>query len=95
MPHDVLPLRGCFVLAQVGLHVTGKDTQGSRLPNSVSAHKTQYLTRSRNGQSVQLEAVRAIPVGHLTFEALWEVDDLDGLEGAPLDAQATPNAHHF
>lgn len=35
---------------------------------------------------MQLEAISTVPVSHLTFEALWQVDNFDCLKGASLDA---------
>lgn len=38
---------------------------------------------------MQLEAISAISVSHLSFKAFGEVDDFDGREGAALDAHTT------
>ena len=38
---------------------------------------------------MQLEAVGAVAMRHLLLQALGQVDNLDGLEGTPLDAHAT------
>lgn len=38
---------------------------------------------------MQLEAISAISVSHLFFKAFGKIDDLDGSEGAALDAHTT------
>ena len=44
---------------------------------------------------MQLEAVCAVTMGHLVLEALGQVDDLNGLEGALLDAHTATNAERL
>ena len=40
---------------------------------------------------MQLKAVCSITMRDLVFKPLGQVDDLNGLEGAPLDAHTAPN----
>lgn len=81
--------------AQVGLELSAENLQGSTLADTVGSHETENLARAGHGQTVQLEAVRAIAVGHLALEVCWQVDDGDGVEGAFLGADTATNAQRF
>ena len=84
-----LPLGGLSKVTQVGPHVVTQDAEGCRLADTVRAYEAEYLAYTRRRQSVQLEAISAIPVSHLSFKALGKVDDFDGPEWAALDAHTT------
>lgn len=77
---DLLPVRGIVVAAEVGLQLAAQNLQGSTLSGTVTTNKTQDLTRSGHGQSVELEAVGRVTVGDLRFEVGGQVDNVDGIE---------------
>ena len=84
-----LPLGGLSEVTQVGPHVVTQDAEGCRLADTVRAYETKNLAYTGRRESVQLEAISAISVSHLSLQALGQVDDLDCLEGASLDAHTT------
>ena len=91
-PAEVLqhlaPLGRLGKVAQIRPHVAAQNAEGRRLANAIGAHQAQNLAGAWGRQSVQLEAVGSVAVGDLSLQAFGEVDDLDGLEGATLDAHA-------
>ena len=82
------PLGRLVKVAQVRPHVTAQNTEGRRLSDTIGTHETQDLACSGGRESMQFEAVGAVAMGHLALQALREIDDFDGLEGAALDAHA-------
>jgi hypothetical protein len=44
---------------------------------------------------MQFEGIRTIPVGHIVFKTLWEVDNSQCMEWASFDAYATADAHRL
>lgn len=87
-----LPVGGIGVVSQVRPHITLQNSQRRRLSNTILPDKTEHLAWPRRRKSVQFECVRSISVGSLTFKTLGQVDNADGLEGAPLDALTATNA---
>ena len=87
------PLGRLFEVAQIRPHVAAQNAEGRRLADAVRTHESQHLAGTWGRKSVQLEAVSAVPVRHLTLQAFGQVDDFDGLEGAALDAHTTTNTH--
>jgi hypothetical protein len=77
---DLLPVRGVVVAAEVGLQLAAQNLQSSTLSGTVTTNKTQDLTRSGHGQSVELETVGRVTVGDLRLEVGGQVDDVDGIE---------------
>lgn len=77
---NLLPVRGVVVAAEVGLQLAAQNLQGSTLSGTVTTNKTQDLTRSGHGQSVELETVGRVTVGDLRLEVGGQVDDVDGIE---------------
>ena len=64
-------------------HLAREDLQRRALPDTVRPYETQHLTRSRGRQSMQLERVGRVSMGHLRVEVGRQVEDLDGIEWAP------------
>lgn len=65
---NLLPIRRTFKSSQVRLQLATEDFQGSALSNTVGSDKTKHLTRARHGQSMQLETVGRVSMGHLSLE---------------------------
>ena len=84
-----LPLGGLSEVTQVGPHVVTQDAEGCWLADTIRAYETENLAYTGRRESVQLEAISAISVSHLSFKALGKVDDFDGPEWAALDAHTT------
>lgn len=92
---DILPVRRVVVSAQVGLKLSTQNLEGGTLSDTVGSNKTQNLTRSRHGKSVQLETVGAISVGDLALEVGGQVDDGNGVEGALLGADTATDTERL
>ena len=92
---NFLPVRRCRELTEVRLHVAGKNAECGGLASAVRADQTQDFARARRRQSMQLEAVCAVTVCHLVFEALRQIDDRNRLKRAPLNAHTAPDAECF
>ncbi len=86
MLENLLPLRGFSEISQIWPHVTAQNAEGRRLANTVGAHEPEHLPGAGGRQSVQLEAVSAVAMSHLTLQTFRQIDDLDSLERTPLDA---------
>ncbi len=82
----LVPVRGVVVAAEVGHHLARQRVDGGGLTDPVGAQDTGDLALLGNRQAVQREGVLAEPVGRLLGQFLGQVDDLDGVERALLDA---------
>jgi hypothetical protein len=71
------------VSPEVGLELPREDLERRRLSDTVSSYETEDLSRTGRRQSVELERVGRVPVGHLGLEVGGKVNDGDGLERAP------------
>lgn len=89
---DLLPVRRIIIPSQIGLQLARQDLQCSALSNTVRSHQAKHLTRSGHGQTVQLERVGRVAVGHLRFEVGGQVDDVDCVERAFLRTDAAADA---
>mmetsp|Transcript_192 Transcript_192/g.660 ORF Transcript_192/g.660 Transcript_192/m.660 type:complete len:544 (-) Transcript_192:139-1770(-) len=89
---DLSPVRGVVVATKVRLELTSQHLERRALANTVRPDKTQDLSGPRHGQTVQLEAVRAIAVGGLLLQALGQIDDLDCSKRALLHADVAADA---
>jgi hypothetical protein len=92
---DILPVRRVIVSTQVGLKLSTQDLEGGTLSDTVGSNKTQDLTRSRHGKSVQLETVGAISVGDLALKVGGQVDDGNGVEGTLLGADTATDTERL
>jgi hypothetical protein len=92
---NVLPVGRVIVTTQVRLELSGENFQSSTLANTVGSDKTEDLTRSRHGKTVELEAVGAISMGNLALEVGGQVDDGDGIEGALLGADTATDTERL
>jgi hypothetical protein len=89
---NLLPVGRVVVAAQVGLQLAAEDLERGALADTVGADESQHLARAGHGQAVQLEAVGRVAVGDLRLEVGGQVDDVDGVEGAFLGADAAADA---
>lgn len=92
---NLLPVRRIIVSTQVWFELATENLQSSTLPDTVCSYQTQNLPRTWCGQSMQLEAVRRVTVGHLGFQIGGEIDDMDGTERTLLGADTTSDAKAF
>jgi hypothetical protein len=83
---NLLPVRGVVEAAEIGLQLAAQNLQSSTLSGTVTTDKTEDLTGSGHGQSVELEAVGRVTVGDLRLEVGGQVDDVDGIERTFLGA---------
>jgi hypothetical protein len=86
---NLLPIRRVVEAAEVGLQLAAQNLQSSTLSGTVTTDKTQDLTGSGHGQSVELEAVGRVTVGDLRLEVGGQVDDVDGIERTFFRANTT------
>lgn len=89
---DLLPIRWVVIFAQIGLQLARQNLQRRTLADTVRSHQAQNLTRSREGKSVQFEAIRTVAMGNLCFEVGGQVDDVDGVKWALLRADTASDA---
>jgi hypothetical protein len=75
--------------AEVGVEFAGEDTDGGGLSDPVGAENPRHLALLGGREAVEAERVLAVAVNRLVVQLLREIDDLDGVEGALLDADAT------
>ena len=92
---DLLPVRRVVVTAEVGLQLAAQNLQSSTLSGTVTTNKTEDLTGSGHGKSVELEAVGRVAVSNLRLEVGGQVDNVDGIEGAFLRADAATDTETF
>ena len=85
----VVPIRGVFVAAQVGLELAAENLQCRALSNTVGSDQTQNVSRSGHRQTVELEAVGRVSMGDLRLEIGRQVDNRDSAERALLRADTT------
>jgi len=90
---DLVPVGRAFEVAEIGLHVSRKNSQRCRFSDSVCAYKSEDLSRPGDREPMELETVCSVSMSDLAFESLGQVDDLDGFERTPFDAHAASNAH--
>ena len=83
------PLGRFLKVAQIWPHVSAKDAEGRRLADTVGAHETKHLACTWRWQSMQLEAVCAVAMSHLSLQTFGQVDDFDSLEGTSLNTHTT------
>ena len=95
MNENLLPVGGGVVPAEIGLHLAREDFERGGLSDAVGAHEAEDLAGARHGESVEFEGVGSVSVGGVAFEVLGEVDDVDGLEGTFLDADAAADAERL
>ena len=74
------------VTSQVGFLFSGEDFERRGLADAVGADQAQHLARPRDGQPVQLERVLRVPVCRVLLQVTRQVQDVDGVEGAFLEA---------
>lgn len=92
---DVLPVWRVVESSQIGLQLATENLERCTLSDTVCSNETQHLSWSGHGQSVELEAVGRVSMGHLALEVRWQVDDGDGAEGALLRADTASDAKGF
>mmetsp|Transcript_168718 Transcript_168718/g.542189 ORF Transcript_168718/g.542189 Transcript_168718/m.542189 type:complete len:234 (-) Transcript_168718:654-1355(-) len=92
---DLLPVRGAVEAAEVGLELARQNVQSCGLAHAVAADQPEHLTRSWNGQAVQLEGVRSVAVRRFPREVLRQIDNRDCLERALLRANAATDAQRL
>lgn len=92
---DILPIGRVLISSQIGLELPTENLQRSTLSNTVGTDKTQNLSGSWCRQTMKLEAVRGISVGDVGFKVGWQIDNVDGSEGAFLWANTTSNTQVF
>lgn len=88
---NLLPVRWVLETAKVGLQLARQNLQSGTLSDTVGTDQTEDLTRTGHGKTVQLEAVGGVAVGDLALEVCGQVDNLNGVEGALLGADAASN----
>jgi len=84
-----LPVRGRLVVAEVRDALARERVHRGRLPDSVRTENTGDASRLWRREPVQCERVLTVPVDGVVFEFGGEVDDLDRVERALLNADAT------
>ncbi len=84
----LVPSRRFLVPAEVGLEFACEDANGGRLPDPVRTEDTSDLALLWSGKPVQREGVLAVAVDGLVLELLREINDLNSIEGALLDADS-------
>jgi hypothetical protein len=89
---NIFPVGRVVVAAQVGLELAAENLESGTLANTVGSDKTENLARAGHGQTVKLEGIGTIAMGHLVLEVGGQVDDGDGVEGALLGADTTTDA---
>jgi len=89
---NILPVWRVVISSQVGLQLSTQDFESCALSNTVGAHQTQNLSWARGRQAMELEAVGRVSMGDLGLEICWQIDDVDGTEGAFLRTDTTPDA---
>lgn len=92
---DLFPFWRVRKFAEIRLHVAGKHPERRRFSRAVGADQPQDFAGPRRRQSVQLEAICAVTVCHLVFEAFWQIYNRNRLERALLDAHATADTQRF
>lgn len=92
---NLLPIRRVVVAAEVRLQLSAQNLQGSTLSGTVTTNKTEDLTGSGHGKSVELEAVGRVAVSNLRLEVGGQVDNVDGIEGAFLRADTATDTETF
>mmetsp|Transcript_30853 Transcript_30853/g.75673 ORF Transcript_30853/g.75673 Transcript_30853/m.75673 type:complete len:285 (-) Transcript_30853:192-1046(-) len=89
---DFSPIGRIVELSKVGLQLASKHLESSALSRTVGSHEPQHLPWPRHRHPVQLERIGPIAVSGLLLHILGKVDDLNGAEGALLDANTAPDA---
>jgi hypothetical protein len=92
---DIGPVGRVFKVTQIGLDLIGQDLESSGLSGTVTSDQSEDLTGSGGGKSVELETVGAVTMGSKLGEVSREIDNLDGFEGAFLDAETATDAEIF
>ena len=92
---DLFPLWRILVSAEVGLQGATEDSQRRGFADSVCSDQAENFSWPWHRESMKLETVGAVSMSDLFREAFGQVDNLDGFEGATLDAQPTAEAHGF
>lgn len=92
---NILPVGDVIEAAQVGLELSCKDLECSRLSDTVGSDQSKNLSRSGDGQTMELERVGRVTVSHLLLQVGGQVDNVDSTEGAALNTDTTTNAKIF
>jgi len=92
---DIGPVGRVFKVTQIGLDLVGQDLESGGLSGTVTSDQSEDLTGSGGGKSMELETVGAVTMSSKLGEVSREVDNLDGFEGAFLDAETATDAEIF
>lgn len=87
---DLGPLGRIIVSTEIGLELARKNLERRRLADTVGADKTEDLTGTGSGQSMQLERVGLVSVRDVRLEVGGQVEDLDRFERASARVSAAP-----
>lgn len=72
--------------SKVRLLLSRENLEGRTLPDTVRSNESEHLSGPWGRETVKLKRVGRVTVSDLRFEVCWQVDDVDGLEGAPVKA---------
>jgi hypothetical protein len=73
----LVPVGRIVIATQIRLLLSRQDLERRRLSDTVRADETEDLTRTRRGETVQLEGVCGVTMGDLGFEVGRQVDNVD------------------
>jgi len=90
---DGLPLGWVIECAQIRLKIATENSQCGGLTNTIGAHKTENLTGTWCGKSMQLKTVSSITMSYIISETFRQINNLNSLEGALFDTHTATDAH--
>lgn len=82
-------------MTKVGLHLARKNLESGGFADTVGTNQTKHLTRTRNGQTMQLERIGRITMRHFRFQVGRQVDNVDGAKRTFLGTDTTTNTKRF